>query len=835
MRTKLSGPGQLATRPRRGQDPAAEPDAFPEEPVSGVKPFESLVIVELAGSVAGAYAGKLFAGFGATVLKVEPPGGDPMRAVGEPLDGMGTPFAYLNTSKSSVVIDLSDAPGRVELGALLQRADAVIESASPGPLAPVTRDMEFRGLIKAFVSPFGLTGPYADYRSTSLTDFAAGGQLYLTGEPDREPVQGAGPQAEYAAGLHAFIGILAALRYRAASGEGQEIDVSHMETMVSLHQWTSVRWTHGGKIQRRIGNRYDTLHPVTLYGCKDGFVAVSASTEDQGERLMAVAGVGDMHNDPRFRGGSARLVNSEAFDALLAPWLTEHTVAELVEIGQTARIPVAPAPGLLELVADPHLAARGFWQRPEGVTNGPRYPGPPFRISGMPWRLRRAPDLGEEDAKAGPDATPAPEQSDEQLAAAARSAGPLAGVRVLDLSRVWAGPLACRILGDLGADVIRIEPTWGRPRQVTEQAVQVTGRYPNNEAGERSWNREGMANKFNRNKRAITLNLDRPEAKAVFEQLVAVSDVVIENYSPRVMPQLGLGYERLREINPAIVYTGMPGYGWDGPYRDWVAYGTTLEPHAGLSSMMGYPDSGPYKSGVAWADPVAGMHAASAVLVALHDRAARPDGQGHAVELAQFEGMMCLAGQEFLAAQVRGREPERRGNRHETWAPQGVYRCAGDDRWIAISITDSADWQALCRVTGLERLSNLGLAERRGRHDEIDGLIEAWTTGRDHVDAMELLQDTGVPAIALFDAKELVENPHLRARGFWKPITHTDSGTYDFPGLAIALSLTPATIRRPAPGFGQHNREVLAEVLAMDDTAIDALFAAGILVDIPDG
>ena len=143
MRTKLSGPGQLATRPRRGQDPAAEPDAFPEEPVSGVKPFESLVIVELAGSVAGAYAGKLFAGFGATVLKVEPPGGDPMRAVGEPLDGMGTPFAYLNTSKSSVVIDLSDAPGRVELGALLQRADAVIESASPGPLAPVTRHMEF--------------------------------------------------------------------------------------------------------------------------------------------------------------------------------------------------------------------------------------------------------------------------------------------------------------------------------------------------------------------------------------------------------------------------------------------------------------------------------------------------------------------------------------------------------------------------------------------------------------------------------------------------------------------------------------------------------------------
>ena len=801
----------------------------------GIKPFESLVIVELAGSVAGAYAGKLFAGFGATVLKVEPPGGDPMRSVGEPLDGMGTTFAYLNTGKSSVVIDMSEASGRAKLQTLLRTADAVIESASPGPLVPLARANETPGLIKAFVSPFGLSGPYANYRSTSLTDFAAGGQMYLTGEPDREPLQGAGPQAQYAAALHAFIGILAALRHRGATGEGQEIEVSHMETMASLHQWTSVRWTHGGRIQRRIGNRYDTLHPVTLYACRDGFVAVSASTEDQAERLMAVAGVGEMHDDPRFRGGAARLVNAEAFDELLAPWLMSHTAAELVEIGQTARIPVAPAPGLLELVADPHLDARGFWQRPIGETDGPRYPGPPFRISGIPWRLSPAPQLGEGAVDDMPPTPVAGRIADETGATPTLGAGPLAGVRVLDLSRVWAGPLACRILGDLGADVIKVEPTWGRPRQVSPQAVQVTGRYPNNDAGERSWNREGMFNKFNRNKRAITLNLDRPEAKAVFEQLVAASDVIIENYSPRVMPQLGLGYERLQEINPAIVYVGMPGYGWDGPYRDWVAYGTTLEPHAGLSSMMGYRDSGPYKSGVAWADPVGGMHAAAAVLLALHDRAARPDGSGHAIELAQFEGMMCLAGEEFLAAQVRGAEPERRGNRHETWAPQGVYRCSGDDRWLAISITNDDEWRALCTVSGLERLSNLRVSERRARHVEIDGVIEKWTASRDHLDAMELLQNAGVPAIALFDARDLVENEHLRARGFWKPITHPDSGTYDFPGLPIALSRTPATIRRPAPGFGQHNREVLAEVLGMGDDGIDALFAAGILVDVPDG
>lgn len=803
--------------------------------MAGVRPFGSLVIVEIAGSVAGAYAGKLFAGFGATVIKVEPPGGDPMRLEGEPLGSMGTTFAYLNTRKSSVVLDLGSLEGREGLAKTLSLADAVIESASPGPLTPVTRDAGHAALVRAYVSPFGLTGPYAGYRSTALTDFAAGGQMYLTGEPGREPLQGAGPQAQYAAGLHAFIGIMAALRHRAATGAGQEIDISHMETMASLHQWTSVRWTHGGKVQRRIGNRYDTVHPVTLYSCKDGFVAVSASSEDQAERLMAVAGVGDMHEDPRFRGGAARLVNAEAFDRLLEPWLMSHTAAELVEIGQTARIPVAPAPGLLELIEDPHLAARDFWRLPVGVTDGPRYPGPPFRISGMPWTLRPAPALGDHVAD-----TAALPRAHAPVTGATGTAqldgeGPLAGVRVLDLSRVWAGPLACRILGDLGADVIKVEPTWGRPRQVTPQAVEVTGRFPGNEAGERSWNREGMFNKFNRNKRAITLNLDRPEAKALFERLVAVSDVVVENYSPRVMPQLGLGYERLREINPAIIYVGMPGYGWDGPYRDWVAYGTTLEPHAGLSSMMGYPDSGPYKSGVAWADPVGGMHAAAAVLLALAQRDARPDGGGAAVELAQFEGMMCFAGEEFLAAQVRGTDPVRLGNRHTAWAPQGVYRCAGDDRWLALSVTGDDEWHALCRATGLGDLAGLRVEERQSRHDEIDSRIGAWTSGRDSIEAMELLQQAGIAASAVLDAEQLVNSPHLRARGFWKPITHPDCGTYDFPGLPIVFSRTPATVRRPAPQFGQHNREVLAEVLGMPDAAIDTLFAAGILVDLPDG
>ena len=413
--------------------------------------------------------------------------------------------------------------------------------------------------------------------------------------------------------------------------------------------------------------------------------------------------------------------------------------------------------------------------------------------------------------------------------------GPLAGVRILDLSRVWAGPLATRILGDLGADVIRVEAITARgPRHVPEAVVQQSRRYPANEAGERPWNREGMFNKFNRNKRAVTLQLDTPDGRAVFEQLVITADVVLENYSPRVMPQLGLGYERLREVNPAILYLGMPGYGWTGPSRDWVALGTTLEPGAGLSSLMGYRDSGPYKSGVAWADPVAALNAAAAVMVALWDRRSDPDGCGQAIELAQLEGMIDFVGEEILAAQVRGYDRPRLGNRHPYLAPQGCYPCAGDDRWIAISVTSDDDWTALCAVAGFDtERAALRLDERIDAHDSLDAEIAAWTQSHDQIELMHGLQARGVAACAVLDARGLVEDPHLAARGFFVSITHPDAGTYRFPGQPIHLSETPATFRRPAPGLGEHNREVLGDLLGLANAEIEGLRAAGVIAEQP--
>ena len=411
----------------------------------------------------------------------------------------------------------------------------------------------------------------------------------------------------------------------------------------------------------------------------------------------------------------------------------------------------------------------------------------------------------------------------------------LDGVRVLDLSRVWAGPLAARILGDLGADVVRVEATWSRgPKGVTDEQAARSHLYPQGKAGARPWNRQGMFNKFNRNKRAVTLQLDTPAGKAVFERLVERADVVLENYSPRVMPQLGLGYDRLSELNPGIIYIGMPGFGWTGPARDWVALGTMIEPAAGLSSLMGYRDGGPYKSGVAWADPVAALHAAAAVLIALWDREADPQHRGQAIELAQFEGMIDFIGEEVLAAQVRGGDLPRLGNRHPFYAPQGCYPCAGEDRWIAISITSDAEWLRLCeRAHFGPDLAGLRLDERLECQDELDAAIAAWTRRFEHIALMKELQGAGVPAVAAFAARELVENEHLADRRFYVTIEHVDAGTFPFPGFPAHLDATPASFRLPAPGLGEHNREVFAGMLGMSDDELQALYAAGVIADEP--
>ncbi|MDA1257497.1 MAG: CoA transferase, partial [Chloroflexi bacterium] len=281
----------------------------------------------------------------------------------------------------------------------------------------------------------------------------------------------------------------------------------------------------------------------------------------------------------------------------------------------------------------------------------------------------------------------------------ASAKGPLDGVRVLDLSRVWAGPHSTRIMADLGAEVIHISgrKLVGR-RTVTREMALVLGTYPDNEPGERHWNRNVLNNDMQRNKLDITLELDTERGVELFKRLVEISDIVIENYSPRVMPNLGIDYPVLKEINPGIIFCSMPGYGPDGPYKHFVSYGTTIDPHSGLASMMGYPGEEPHMSGNAYPDPASGMFATGAILTALFHK--RRTGKGQLISLAQAESGAALTGEASLGYQLSGMVPERIGNRHLRKAPHGAYPCRGDDKWIAISVGSETEWGGFCEVLG---------------------------------------------------------------------------------------------------------------------------------------
>lgn len=785
------------------------------------QPFESLRVVEIAGSHAGAFTAKMFADNGARVVKVEPPGGDPLRSDGAPLphhalgdNRIGSIWAYCNTGKQ-----IAELPLGADLDRLLDAADVIIESSAPDPLIPVTAAHPDDRAVKVYISPFGLNGPLAHWRSNVFTDDAMSGHLYLNGEPDREPFRRRGRHTEYAAGMYGFIGAMAALLVRERLGAGQTVEIAHMECMAAMHQHTTTMWTHAGHVLRREGNAQPGMwHPAGVYECRDGYVFLCHATGAKLEPFLHAAGLGQLLDEPRFATDTARGAHKKEFDAALRPWLMSHTVDEICQLGVDTFSPLGPVWDTHQFLADPHLEARNYLTPLDAERGEYAIPRGPFRIAGAEPAPRPPARLTDAEFATFTETPPwQPAANAEDL-----PDGPLQGIRVLDLTRVWAGPIAGRLLGDLGADVIHIESPWNRgPLEAPPELPALTHLYPDNELGERHWNRNGGFNKLARNKRGVAVDLSDPRGLDLFRRLIAESDVILENYSPRVMPQWGLDFDSLLQLNPAIIHTAMPGYGAAGPGANRVALGPVIEAATGMTMMSGYADTGPYRSGVAWPDPVSGISAVAATLVALWRRAAA-DGRGQQVESAMIESMGAFAGDELLSAQINGAPPPRLGNRQPGLAPQGVYRCAGDDRWLAVSITGDKEWRALCAVAGLnDQWRALPLPEREARHDEIDAAISRWTRSEHPWQAARKLQTAGIIAGVVCDARDLIENEHLARREFWALLDHAAAGLLRYPGCPVRLTRTPATYRRPSPQLGEHNDEVLTTIahLTVDEVA----------------
>jgi crotonobetainyl-CoA:carnitine CoA-transferase CaiB-like acyl-CoA transferase len=615
------------------------------------------------------------------------------------------------------------------------------------------------------------------------------------------------------------VGALAALRSARATGRGEVVDVSMLDTMAitmatfpsvfaSFLGWPEIHGTGRGV-------EVPSIEPTA-----DGYAVFTTNSAQQFQDFCLLIGRPDMMEDADLASVAGRTRRREEFLAAVHEHTTRRTTAELLADAALFRVPSGPVLDGSTVPAFDHFVERGvFAPDPGGRFLQPRVP---YRISGLPTRpFGPAPAHGEHDGQVDWDPRPAAVRSSEA------SRLPLDGIRVVDCTAWWAGPSATQALALLGADVVKVESVT-RP----DLMRYTTAR----RASDESWWEWGpMFHAANAGKRGITLDLGRPEGVAVFERLAATADLLVENYTPRVMDQFGLGWDRLHEVNPELIMVRMPAFGLSGPWRDNTGFAQTMESITGMAWLTGFEDGPPVLVRGA-CDPLAGMHAVIAALLALGHRDRH--GGGHLVESVMVEAALNAAAEQVIEHSVSGTVLGRQGNRGPGAAPQGVYACAGTDRWLALAVADDAQWDALRAVLGGPAWADdprLGAAEgRRDAHDLIDDELRAWTKDRDAEALADLLARAGVPAGVVIPAREVVNNPQIRHRGLFEPERHPVTGDHEIPTLPFRFTRVPAWLRRPSPTLGEHNHEVLAE-LGLPADEIAALAALGVIGDRPVG
>lgn len=418
---------------------------------------------------------------------------------------------------------------------------------------------------------------------------------------------------------------------------------------------------------------------------------------------------------------------------------------------------------------------------------------------------------------------------------------PLIGIRVVDLSMMWAGPYATMKLAEMGAEIWKIESpsAWDNIRTLVSQP-----------GAPEPWNSAFYFNAYNRDKKSITLDLAQERGRELLLRLVAHADVLIENYRADVLDKLGIGWDVLHVANPALVIVSMAAFGKVGPDTQRVGFGPVIEMTSGLASLTGYqhgdwpPEPGttgePFKTGISYGDPVAGLAAVGATMLGLIQR--KRTGKGSAIDMAQRETASVLAGEAFVAASQRDEDPTHVGVRSLRFAPQGVYRCAnlptepgpgGDEQWLVVSCRDDADWVALAHELNRDDLAGLSIEDRHARHDELDRVISEWTQGKHPQRAMEMLQEAGVPAGRVLDSGAILDDPHLLRRGFWVHLPHPQMHRYKQFGVVWRFVEANLQLARHSPLFGEHNQEILGGVLGLSADELAELSSQRVIADAP--
>jgi crotonobetainyl-CoA:carnitine CoA-transferase CaiB-like acyl-CoA transferase len=801
--------------------------------------LKGLRVVELADD-RGAYCGKLLADMGADVVKVERPGGDPTRMFApfwgeKPDPGRSLPFLYQNTSKRSIELDLEREEGRALFSDLCARSDLLIETLPPGALDDLGvgyRALSERNpaLVVTSITGFGQTGPYAHYASTDLIASAMGGSMYVIGHAEDPPVRHASAQTHMSASACAAASSMIALHHAGRTGQGQQIDISAQEISVSVSHIAGVsKWLEDGHIPKRFGSGLIASIPSGAYPCSDGQVYLACNRPGHWDALAQwiheVTGNEEVI-DPMFQGPSSkRLPFRELLDLFIGELTQRFTIQEVYHEGQRRHIAFTPANTATSLAADEHLAERHFFvDIDHGSAGTLRYPGAPFRHPTTPWRISHpAPAPGEHTAEVLAelrDETPTRTKPDAPGPPPER---PLEGLRIVEFGAGMAGPWVGRFMAWCGAEVVKVEsrgfpdvtrlyiPPWAPDQGISAQLS--------------PWFTD-----WNAGKRFVSVDLHKPEAVKLVHQLVAKSDVLVENYSTGVLDKLGVGYEALREVNPELVMLSSNGYGDSGPNRSYVTWGNNIEALSGLGTLTGFPERECTISHYAYPDPVSGIQGLFAVLCALRHRDA--GGSGQHITLAQLETMAAGIGPLLLEYFANGKEPERIGNRSRNRAPHGCYPCQGEDRWCCIAVTGDEEWRRFCEVleepAWLEDPRFATLEQRLANTDALDALIAAWTSPREDYEVMHTLQRAGVAAGVVQHAEDQFErDPHLAERGFFERIHHLVKGEVRAAGIPLGLMGTPGHTNQAGEAIGQDNEYVFREVLGVSDADYAALVSIG--------
>ena len=770
--------------------------------------LDGIRVLDISRNVAGAFCAKLLGDLGAHVVLVEPAEGHPMRRHEPRAGDFSSEFSFFHTSKESLVLDIDADPARFKK--LISQFDIVVSSDTHEGLEQ--RGMDYdrlseynAAIILCTISGFGSFGPHSGYASNHLIACAAGGWSQLCGVPGREPLQTGAQVSETLAGGYAAAAVLLAFIGRSAHGVGEHIDVSVQEAVLAGAQIPSLIYEYRDLVVERYSSVGSGAGACYMLPTETGHIGLNALTLAQWLMLCRFLDQEQVALDDYYQGLSWTTpdVRLEDVREIFRDALAGRTAEALFHEAQEHRVPFGLVPGMADLLKlQPHVERAFFKELVHSDGSCVTVPGLPFTSAPLPAAAPRRNQSGEpktpSDVKTGKRNSPAP--GSQPL--------PLDGLRVLDLSMFFAGPTVSQILADAGADVIKVE-SLQRIDGWRGSGTQMDGELP-------SWEASPYFNWINRNKRDVTLNLKDPRGVAAVKTLAAKADIVIENFTPRVMAEFGLDYDVLKSLKPDLLMISLSGFGANVSWRDYVAFGMSTEQMSGISTLTGYADSEPLFTGMTGGDLYSGVMGAVIVLAALHQL--RRTGQGCHIDLSQIEACNLYLGDEVVAFSMTGVEPGRQGNRSRKFAPQGIYPCS--DGWLAISCMDDDAWSALCETMNLPDWLTWTLSQRQANHDEIDEWISQWSQGQKKHDLWHLLQSRGVAAAAVLNGPELLQNPQRAARRFFIAQDRPGLGVKHYPGQPYRFRNAKVPPAKRAPLLGEHLVEILTQEAGLTDDEI---------------